>query len=173
MALIVETGDQIANANSYVSLAEARSIAQSYGFSLSGNDVDDEGFLGQALLYIDGFRNRFKGQKASAEQSLQWPRVGATLDGYEFADDKIPVMLKQAQSVIAAKVAEGIELFPDATAEEVTGSVVERRVGWFARKYQQGSQAAESDNVTPLLSLVDLLLAPILRPPYEFDVARV
>lgn len=173
MALIVETGDQIANANSYVSLAEARSIAQSYGFSLSGNDTDDEGFLGQGLLYLEGYRNRYKGQKVSADQALQWPRRGATLDGYDFDDDMIPVMLKQAQSVLGAKVAEGIELFPDATAEEVTGAIRERRVGWFSRSYHEGASVSDADNVTPLLSLVDLLIAPILRPPYEVDIQRV
>src|SRR3990170_9131450 len=99
MAIIVEdgTGDE-PNANSYITVAEARTYAESRGYTFPSVDADAEKYLIQANDYIESFRRQFWGSKTDPNQPLQWPRYGAQVDGVDIASDVIPAVLKQAQS---------------------------------------------------------------------------
>jgi hypothetical protein len=118
MALIVEDGTGVANANSYISLVDARAWAVSRGLTLSAVDATLESALIRAMDFVESQRSRFSGAKTSATQALQWPRTGASLDGVELEATVIPAELKSAQVQLAFE-AQTADLQPTGTGQEV------------------------------------------------------
>lgn len=90
--IIVEDGSVVTGANSYVSEAELATYAADRGVAVTG--AADELII-QAMDYIEGLS--FIGVKGSSEQSLQWPRYSAVVDGYTIDSDAIPQILKDGQ----------------------------------------------------------------------------
>lgn len=78
MSIIVEDGTGLANAESYVSVANADAYHASIGNSTwTGTDPVKETALRRAVRYLDGsYRLRFKGIKNKSTQALEWPRAG-------------------------------------------------------------------------------------------------
>lgn len=118
MALIIEDGTGVANANSYVSLVDARAWAALRGVSLPAVDADAEVALMKAMDFIEALRLRFSGSKTLSTQSLQWPRTGATLDGVALDDDAMPSELRSAQVQLAID-STSVDLQPTGTGQEV------------------------------------------------------
>lgn len=79
MALIVETGLGVANADSYVSVGQAQAFADQLGFSWPSAPNLAEQALRRATRFIDAaYRGRFVGVRVKGRmQSLEWPRTGA------------------------------------------------------------------------------------------------
>lgn len=128
MALIVETGAIIPGADSYVSLAEARTTAAFYGWALPAADADAEIALRNGANYVGLFESEMNGSRVSAGQSLAYPRKDATVFGFDISETSIPGRLQIAQ--IAAAVEIGAGLDPRAStdgrvvaSEQVTGAV--------------------------------------------------
>ena len=121
MAVVIVATPGAANANSYVTLAEAQAIVdgfiedadvQSWG---SGNTDSQNRALFTATQRLD--RERFLGARATDTQALQWPRTGVrkpdtyintyavgfpfriTTDYY--TDTEIPTQIQYAQVVLA------------------------------------------------------------------------
>ena len=109
MALIVETGEIVENANSYVDLAYARAYATARGLALSDADDTLEAQLITAMDYLEALRSQYQGTKLG---SLQWPRYGVFIDGVELASDTIPKELKDAQCRLAFEVSSGVDIMP-------------------------------------------------------------
>ncbi len=89
--------------NCYVSLDEAETYFETRidaGAWLNADDEDKESALVTATLILD--ENQFIGVAVSSDQSLGWPREGATFVdpklGWEitFAEDEIPDRVKKA-----------------------------------------------------------------------------
>jgi|AntAceMinimDraft_11_1070367.scaffolds.fasta_scaffold14574_4 hypothetical protein len=70
MALTVETGASIANADSYVSLVDAQAYVDARGYSVTLT----EGLLLRAMDTLSGVS--FKGAKTASTNALAWPRYG-------------------------------------------------------------------------------------------------
>jgi hypothetical protein len=85
MAIVVETGEIVDGANSYVSEADLTSFATARGVTLTG---DEEALLIQAMDYIESLS--YKGLKKTRDQDLQWPRSGVYIDSYYLDNDVIP-----------------------------------------------------------------------------------
>jgi hypothetical protein len=80
MALVVEDGTGLANAESYVSVANCVAYATARGGVFPGTDVPgSEAALRRATAFIDNtYRTRFTGYRTFRRaQALEWPRVGA------------------------------------------------------------------------------------------------
>ncbi|TGU44639.1 hypothetical protein EN788_22245 [Mesorhizobium sp. M2D.F.Ca.ET.145.01.1.1] len=80
MTLVVETGAGLANAESYVSVADCVTYAANRALTFPGTDVPaSEASLRRATAYIDNtYRTRFTGYRTHRRaQALEWPRVGA------------------------------------------------------------------------------------------------
>jgi len=80
MTLIVEDGTGKADAESYVSVADAVTYASNRGLTFPGTDVPgSEAALRRATAYLDNtYRTRFTGYRTHRrDQALEWPRVGA------------------------------------------------------------------------------------------------
>jgi len=123
MTIIAETGLVVANANSYVTLAEGRALAADMGFALPVDDVAAQNALKAAANYLEGLAGLYQGHSANGfEQPLQWPRNLVFIEGYEFPSDMIPKALKKAQVSAAFELIEnGADLF------QVADSNVKRR----------------------------------------------
>src|SRR3990172_1903603 len=97
MALIIETGAGIANADSYVSLSEFRAFATARGYTVPVADGGCESLLRKSIDYIESLRDNFKGSKLYGEGYLQWPRTDVEIDGFIVLETEIPSTLKNAQ----------------------------------------------------------------------------
>ncbi|MGH8711234.1 MAG: DnaT-like ssDNA-binding protein [Burkholderiales bacterium] len=136
MTLIVEDGSIVANANSYVSLVDARAYALARQFVLPVGDVILEAYLIQAMDYLESKRFEYQGSKVDpALQTLQWPRQKVKIDCQIdfFPIDKIPLELKQAQSRLAVELTAGTVLFPTKPAS----FVVREKIGPIETEYSE------------------------------------
>jgi hypothetical protein len=93
MALTVENGSLVANANSYVSAADFASWADARGISYPALPELEQKIL-RAMDYIESLD--FLGQKHEETQALQWPRDYVYIDGYSVESDEIPKEVKVA-----------------------------------------------------------------------------
>ena len=101
--IVVEDGSGVANADSYITVAEARAYAAKRGFTtfdaLTDGEVEAKIIL--AMDVVESYRGSFKGTKASSTQALQWPRADVYIDGTEIASTTIPTELKNALSQLS------------------------------------------------------------------------
>lgn len=112
MALVIEDGTGVAGANTYITLAEAKSYATDRGEGFTASDPEIETFIINAKDYLESFRSQFSGQKVSPSQALQYPRLKTTVDNVAFPSDAIPVELKNAQCQLAIDYAAQGDLMP-------------------------------------------------------------
>ena len=110
MALVVETGSVVPGADSYVSLAEARALAASYGMTLPADDTEAEVALRNGAVYVGLQEPSMCGRRVSASQSLAYPRQGVLLYGFALASDVIPPQIVHAQVVAAVEYGLGTDV---------------------------------------------------------------
>lgn len=112
MSIIVEDGSGISNANSYVSLVDARGVLNLLGQDLNANDTTAEQEILNGMNYIESFRERYQGLKTNNNQSLQWPRLGVLIDNVPIDSDVIPQDLINGQVFAAYEFSQGNVLQP-------------------------------------------------------------
>lgn len=99
MALIVEDGTLVADANAYITVAFFNSWHSARGVDVSNFETSAiEAAIVKATDYVDKrFGTRFVGEKLDDDQSLMWPRLSAwTNQGDFIQSDKVPTELKRA-----------------------------------------------------------------------------
>lgn len=153
MALVIEDGSIVTDANSYVTIDEARAYATARGKTLPVVDADLTALLISAMDYLEAQRARYQGSKVSATQELQFPREGVQIDGIDLEATAIPSILKQAQIRLAIEAAAGVDLMPT-------------RTGAFVKKEEVGPIVTEYSekvgvSVEPEITAVEALLAPL------------
>ena len=154
MSLIVEDGSIVENANTYVSLADARAILESRGLVLSGNDTTDTAALLRAMDWLESKRGLYAGMKVEMDQPLQWPRASVFLDGYAFPDDEIPNILIVAQCLLAVEALTN-PLFVNRTGERI----LMEKVDVLETRYSNSS----STKAQPFFAAVEALINPLLK----------
>lgn len=124
MALIVEDGTGLPNAESYISVADADAYLESRGLSAWGplDVADKEKALRRATDYMSAYYgSRWKGCRVTSTQSLDWPRYDVPRPdvpgGYSafpiyYDPAQVPVDVKHACALLALK-ATTEELAPD------------------------------------------------------------
>ncbi len=96
MAMIVEDGTVVANANSYQTEAAFLSYWSDRNITISNTTAEIEAALIIATQYVD-LNNTWKGDAVSETQSLDWPRSGAyDKNGFLIDSGVIPDELKNA-----------------------------------------------------------------------------
>ena len=111
MALIVEDGTGLTNAESYVSVADCGTYCTAHGLTAwTGTDAAKEVALRNAAQYIDS-NYTFKAEKTYVDQSLEFPRY--------FWDWDDPAMnrLRAACCELAVKALSG-SLYADVSAQQ-------------------------------------------------------
>lgn len=156
ITIVVEDGTGVASANSYVTVAEARTYAENRGVTLSAVDDEVAAMLIKAVDYLEAQCCRYQGAKVDENQALCWPRTGVYFGSSEteFASDAIPNNLKSAQNALAMAVNQGIDLLPNLLASDY---VTEETVGPITTKYANPVTVGMSPN----LNAAEALLAPL------------
>ena len=157
MALIIEDGTTVANSNSYVTVAELRDYADARGITLSSDDSACEILLIKAADYIESKRDRFQGIKYEADQSMQWPRDGVFIDGFEVSDTEIPRELKYAQMQLACDSLT-TDIMPNRLVD-TQGAVTKQKVGDLEVAYANPTSPLS----VPAFAKADALLAPLYK----------
>lgn len=105
MAIVVEDGTGIENAETYATVAELEAYAAKRGLTLTTNtEANKERLLRLASDYIESKLYRLAGYKSHQRQALAFPRFGIWIDGYEIAGNVIPQRLKDAQIQLAIDI---------------------------------------------------------------------
>lgn len=153
MALIIEDGSIVANADSYVTTAEITAYADKRGFTVPTLTADLEKL---AILAIDYMQSKnYIGNLVESGQALAFPRR----DIEDLADDVIPQAIKNAQIELAIAAHTN-----DLLMSEPTATVQSESTGTTSTTYLGGlSSAFVSERV-------NMFLSQYLRP---YSVNRV
>ena len=146
--IIVEDGTIVPNANSFVTIEEARLYAMNRGVILDANDDIVAAFMIEAVDYLNSKENCYKGERISEEQELCFPRT-------EFKT-LIPKALKNAQMQAVIERHNGFDLLPTTSP---TDYVIEETVGPLTTKYADPVAVGQSTNFASL----DALLEPLCK----------
>lgn len=153
MALIIEDGTIIAGANSFATLVEARAYTDTRGIDFPAEDDEAEQALVKAGDYLLSYERRLKGSRVSASQTMVYPRRSVTLFGTPFPSDEIPQQLIDAQIVLAAYSADGVELRPVGAGRETR----REEVGPIKLEYFEGGRSS----ITPVFNTATDILAEL------------
>lgn len=139
MTLVVEDGNGIASAESYISLAAADARHAALGNTgWTGSDTAKEQALRRATVYmVQAYRQRWQGVRATLDQALDWPRYGVEVDGYYVAGDSVPTDVANACADLALRALTE-DLSPD-----LERAVVREKVGPIETEYDRFSQQAK------------------------------
>lgn len=160
MALIVEDGTGVAGAESPQSVADADLWLASTGKTVSGTDLQKEGWCRIASLFMEGrFGIRLEGYRSfPATQGLSFPRVGAYRQvgsGFRWPiqPNEMPVewLLAHAELYYRASLS---QLVPDTPKG---GAVIVFKVGPIEQQFQP-----PGDTPGKNYEWIDLLLSPII-----------
>jgi hypothetical protein len=155
MSIIIETGEGLADAESYASVAAADARCAGLGLTAWAAlaEADKEIALRKAMIFMATYRVRWTGRRMSQRQSLDWPRYGVKADGFPVPSDIVPVDVVNACIDLAARAGRGEDLLPDLD----TGSNVIKKdkTGPLETEYFQNTTDARERFVA-----VDSLLAP-------------
>jgi len=164
MALIVEDGSLVANADTYVSLAVARAYATKRNLTPVAVDTVLEGYLIQAMDWIESHRDKFKGTLVDSTQALQFPRKNVVIDGFFFSSTAIPQELLDLQSQLVVEIQNGVDLFLTVTEPFIT----EEMVGPIRTKFSEKSGGV---NVNSLPN-VDIFLNVLVKSSSPLEAIR-
>lgn len=179
MPLVVEDGTGLANAESYISVADATTYHANRGnaaWAALASDTVREQKLRIATEYLsDKYRLRWKGVRVTATQALDFPRYGIVREDYYvvssvppssidgtiyYPSDEVPAEAIRACAELALRAIDGPLL------DDVTQKVKREKVGPIETEYADGASA------TVTYSAIDGMLAPFLNPRSSLRMER-
>jgi hypothetical protein len=130
MPIVVEDGTGLVGANSYASFADWTAYWADRGGAPAGVQADVEAALVKSADHLR-LRYRFVGQRATAAQGLEWPRVYAyrgnpAFDAHCVPIEGVPVEVVRANIELGKRALAG-ELAPDPVLDETGQTVVSSR----------------------------------------------
>lgn len=147
----------------------------------AGTEQAKQAALIRASAYIDGkyqqqnscgrWESMFSGAKTGGRaQELQWPRTGATdNEGAAIPPTEVPAEIERAtyEAALREIVAPG-SLSPDYVASE---AIKRQKVDVLEIEYQAAATAEGGVPTRPVLTVVDELVAPLLRSTRACGIA--
>ena len=124
MALIIEDGSIVANADSYVTVAEIRAYADKRGFDVPVADATVEQLAILANDYLQSLN--YIGDLVEKTQPLKWPRKNII----DVANDTIPSDIKNAQIELAIAASDS-----ELLTREQSAAVIKETIGNIATDY--------------------------------------
>lgn len=154
MAITVEDGSTVTDANSYVSLADFRAYASVRGVSLPVDDAEAEAILIKAMDYLESFADRFIGERVNRDQALSWPRSDVTIEGFSWSVTEIPRQVRNAQLALGIEINDGNDPFnpPDALP------VVREKVDAIEVQYANPTRVQKVSATSPSQTIINTLL---------------
>lgn len=124
---VVEDGTGLETANAYESVAEADAYHDNYGTAAerstwtASSNSDKEDAIREATRFLDlSYSQRWRGARRSKEQRLDHPRIRVIdSDGWARDSDAVQQEVKDATSIVALKVRQGVALLPDVEGSDV------------------------------------------------------
>jgi hypothetical protein len=162
MPLIVEDGTGKADAESYISVADATAYHAARGnaaWTAVASDTVREQLLRKATDYmVATYRERWAGYRVSTTQALDWPRYevpirdSATEGTYTayYASDAVPAAVSRACAELALRAIDGD------LAADLDVPVTSEQVGPISVTYAEGARQ------TTTYRAVDAMLSPFL-----------
>lgn len=169
MPLIVEDGSIVPNADSYISLADARALAANYGLELPEDDIAAEVALRNGATYVGLAEPQMCGRRVSAKQSLAYPRTGVTLNGFPVANNAIPKQVILAQVIASATYGAGTEVRANSDGRSVQ---TERVEGAVTVTYFNNGNSGATTAITAADDALRPLLCGGLNNGFSFNVYR-
>lgn len=154
ISIIVEDGSGVANANSYVSVDDARTYAKNRGVELPADNDEVAAMLIKSTDYLEAQACRYQGKPTSSTQSLQWPRTGVVLNCDEVPSNVIPKSLISAQIQLAMAINAGFDLQPNVSPQDY---VIKEKVGPIETQYSDPLNVG----IMPTFTAANNLLAPL------------
>ena len=145
MAATIDATIKGANANSYVTLAEADAYFETVPSSTQWDNKQDDKknrALIAATRWIDSFV--YYGDRCDDGQALKFPRNNYQVDGVELSCDLIPQNIKYAQFELARALANDTEAMTGNVGTD--GNIEEVKLGDIQVKYNIQSQGTGSVN---------------------------
>lgn len=159
MALIVEDGSGLSNAESFISVADADTYFTNRGnasWDAISTEAEKEVALRKATDYMEQtYRSRWVGVRVSATQALSWPRLDVEVDGFPVDGDVVPVEVERACAELALR-AHSAALLAD--VDKTTPQVIREKLDVMEVQYSDNSSAPGYIQY----SAVDRMLAPYL-----------
>lgn len=166
--LIVEDGSIVPGADSYVTLADARTLADRYGWELPADDTDAESALRNGAAYVGLQESAMCGSRVSASQELSYPRQGVALYGYDVASNTIPAAVIRAQVAAAVEYGRGTDVRASSDGRATSMERVEGAV--TVQYFNNGSNGSTVEITAALDALAPLLCGA--TNGYSFRVDR-
>jgi hypothetical protein len=165
MPLVIEDGTQVAGANSYTDLANARLIAGQFGLELDTDDTAAENNLIVAYNWLNTLESEFQGarlsdQDTNTNQTGVYPRSPVYLRGNLIGANVIPLELIQAQVVASHGNQSGNILTPEIPT---TGAVTREKLDGVGEIQYKEGYAPSGDNANSSLVFANSLLSPLLK----------
>lgn len=163
MALTVETGSGLADANAFISEADADTYHEARGNTdwTDNNTGDKEAAIRRATAILSGYS--WQGLRTNRrDQALAWPRISVyDAEGWAIASDEIPQEVKDACAEMAMRelVAPG-SLQPDVTLSD---SLKREKIGQIEVEYLGGNSSASG--FVPILTVIAPLIDQFLLKP--------
>lgn len=170
MALIVEDGTGKADAESFISVADANTYHTARGnsaWAALASDTVREQMLRKAADYMEQvYRMRWKGQRVTATQALSWPRAWVSREDYYrtgsvppvsidgsfyYASDEVPTEVARACAELALRAIDSD------LAEDLGVPVTSETVGPISVTYAAGARQ------TKTYRAIDAMLSPFLE----------
>lgn len=148
----------ISNANSYLSLVDARALAEQYAYDLPVDDAEAEKALIKAFRYVESFEGSMCGTRATTTQNTSWPRKNVKIRCEAFPDNLIPGELLIAQVVAASFAGQG---------EQISGGandglqVQSKTAGKVSISYFEGSSSTGKLEIPEFDSVIEPLLCKV------------
>ena len=124
VTLIIEDGTGVDNANSYVLLADARAMAEQFGWVLPTDDDEASSALINGFYYLNTLEGQMCGTRTHEDQSGAFPRDNCYCGPFLIANDGIKTEVKQAQVRAAVTYGAGTDVNPDNDGKNIASEAV-------------------------------------------------
>lgn len=124
ITIIVEDGTVVPNANSFLSLIDARALAESMGILLPVDDDKANEAIVKGGVYVNNQEGSLQGVRVSADQTMCYPRDGVVKYNFDVPNDSIPDEIKCSQVHAASQIGAGAKPYSNDTGKEVASQAV-------------------------------------------------
>lgn len=156
MALIIETGAGLANAQSYASVETLKAYAKARGETVPSGESDCEKLLTRAWDAMLG--KNYIGDRATKDQAGDWPRDNVCIDEFAYSRNELPRQVEQAQCALAIEIGKGFDPLATIPAN-AKGQVTSESIGPISRTYANTGRVRP----VPAIAKADTLLRVLLK----------
>ena len=169
--LIIEDGTVVTNADSYRTLADARTYATNYGLTLDADDTLAMVQMRQAYVWLTNYyEQRLQGSRVGGAQTGMLPRDYMYAHKTDYAN-AVPTQFADAQVVMAHHINSGADVNQIKTEQDLASFSVD---GAYSETYKDGSSA----NLRPSAPAITDMLKPFMvnngaRSVYRMHVGYI